>query len=58
MKQYKKAKSLKVVVTDVIAVKTIMEATSAMMVHSLGIQYSKDANVVELRKFLQPAYEV
>lgn len=57
MKQYKKAKSLKVVVTDVIAVKAIMEATSAMMIHSLGIQYSKDVNVAELRKFLQPAYE-
>lgn len=55
--QYKRAKSLKIIVTDVTAVQTIMEATSAMMIHSLGIQYSKAVNVAELRKFLQPAYE-
>jgi hypothetical protein len=57
MKVHAKAKRLRVLVTDVSAIKVLLDATSAMLVHSLGVQYSKNVDMTELRSILAPAYE-
>lgn len=54
-----RSKSFHIKVDDINLVKTVLEATSAAMIYSLGIMADVDGSArAEVRKLLFPAYEV